>query len=285
VISSLTGAAVRRRVSFQRLLTLFAATLAIPPLLHGEPIELRTDRDAFTPAAHTVEPGTLLSECSYVYIDNRTGYPTNNIPELLLRYGTSEWWEWRFGVNYGIGSQGNVVTSVEAGEGPPDGSTLYESSLLYGFKADISNQEGWLPESCFIMEGSTPTFGTHDGTVPVATAVAGWALPWWPEREDVMPWRLDMALRYAYSEGHFGWFNRWSPSVVLRMPLTERLEIHTEWFGSFTSGLEDEQHQPFFSPGGHFVLTERLEIGLRVGWGLTEEAAPFFADVGIAMLY
>jgi hypothetical protein len=34
-----------------------------------------------------------------------------------------------------------------------------------------------VPESGFIMEGSTPTYGEAFGTVPVATHVAGYELP------------------------------------------------------------------------------------------------------------
>ena len=139
--------------------------------------DLGTDRDAFTPATSTVDPGTVLSEGSYVFIDNPVGLPTNNYPELLVRVGGNDWFEWRFGVNYGVGSQGNIVTSVEVGEGPLKRRSLYESSVLYGFKADVSEQDGLLPESCFIMEASTPTYGEVFGTVPVATYVAGYKLP------------------------------------------------------------------------------------------------------------
>jgi hypothetical protein len=166
---------------------------------------------------------------------------------------------------------------VEVGEGTLDGSTLYESSVLYGFKVATSRQEDWIPESCFIMEASTPTSGDLFGTVPVATYVAGWELP--------ADWRLDAAIRYAYSEGEANWFSRWSPSVVLRVPVTERLEVHAEWFGTFTQGLVDDTHRPFFSPGTHFMLADNVEIGLRVGWGLTDEAAPFFSDAGLAIHY
>ena len=248
------------------------------------PPEFGTDRDAFTPATTTVDPGLVLAELSYVYIDNIRGFPTNNFPELLIRYGTSENWEWRFGVNYSAGSQGNVVTSVEAGEEPLDGSTLHEATLLYGFKYDVTDQAGWLPESCFIMEGSTPTSGPHSGTVPVATAVAGWEF-WTLEPGEPPPWRLDAALRYAYTEGNLSWFSRWSPSAVLRMPLTERVEVHAEWFGSYTQGQIQDTQRPFFSPGTHYSITRNVEVGLRVGWGLTDEAAPFFSDAGIAIQY
>jgi hypothetical protein len=252
------------------------AGMALTPV-RAERADLGTDRDAFTPCTHCVAPGTVLTESSYVYIDNPVGLPTNNFPELLVRIGGNEWWEWRLGVNYGVGSQGNVVTSVEVGEGTFDGRTLYESSVLYGFKLDTSEQDGWLPESCFIMEASTPTYGDVFGTVPVATLAGGWELP--------LEWRLDAAIRYSYSEGEFNWFSRWGPSAVLRMPLTDRFECHAEWFGTFTQGLFDDVHRPFFSPGFHYIIGSNAEIGLRVGWGLTDEAAPFFSDAGLAFRY
>jgi hypothetical protein len=252
------------------LLTLALGTPA--PVSAREAADLGTDRDAFTPAAHTVRPGVALWEGSYVFIDNPAGAPTNNYPELLLRIGAAEWFEWRLGVNYGVGSQGNVVTSVEVGEGTLDGSTLYESSLLYGFKAGLSRQDGWLPDSCFIMEASTPTSGDVFGTVPVATGVLGWELPG--------ECRIDTAIRYAYSEGLSGWCSRWTPSVVLRVPLTERLEVHAEYFDSSTQGLVVDTNRGFFSPGMHYLLTRNFEIGLRLGWGVTAEAAPFFSDAG-----
>jgi hypothetical protein len=127
------------------------------------------------------------------------------------------------------------------------------------------------------MEAATPTYGDVFGTVPVATLVAGWEL--WEA------WRLDGAIRYAYSEGASDWFSRWSPSVVLRAPVTERWEVHAEWFGSYTQGLVEDTQRPFFSPGTHFSIARNVEIGLRVGWGLTDEAAPFFSDAGIAIQY
>lgn len=250
------------------LLASVAASLA-----GGEEADLGTDRDAFTPSTHTVPAGTLLHEASYVYIDNPLGTPTNNYPEWLLRIGATEWLEWRFGVNYGVGSQGNVVTSVEVGEGTLDGSTLYETSILYGLKVNVSAQDGWRPESCLIVEATTPAYGDVFGTAPVATGVAGWRLP--------NGWRLDGGIRYAYAEGLHDWFSRWTPSAVLRMPVTDRWEVHAEWFGSFTAGPPSTTSQPFFSPGTHVLLTQNMEIGVRVGWGLGGEAAPFFSDAGL----
>ena len=242
--------------------------------------DLHTDRDAFTPATACIPAGTVLTEGSYVFIDNQTGLPTNSYPELLWRIGATKRFEWRIGVNYSVGTQGNVVTNVEIGELPVDGSTLYESSILYGFKLAVTEQQGLLPESCFIMEATTPTFGELFGTTPVATYVFGWDLPETLAFPSAAPWRVDAAMRYSYAEAETNWFSRWGPSVVLRMPVTHRWEVHAEYFGTFTQGLAANTNRPFFSPGTHYMLTKSLEVGLRVGWGLGNDAANFFSDAG-----
>jgi hypothetical protein len=247
--------------------------------------ELNTDRDAFTPSAFCVDAGRFLTEASYVFIENRVGKPTNSYPELLCRQGLADRLELRFGANYDVNSQGSVVTSVEAGEVDEPGRTAHESSVLYGLKAAVSDQDGLIPQACFIMEGDTPMQAEHYGTVPIATAVAGWELPFRLAAHDARPWRLDTALRYSYLEGKESWFSRWGPSAVLRIPVTPRFETHAEWFGTFSDGLVRNTSRPFFSPGCHFVVTRRFEIGLRVGWGLTPDAANFFSDAGCAWRY
>ena len=261
-------------------LVLPVAVGTAPTSAHGEEAsgaDLGTDRDAFTPSTRTIEPGKLLSEASYVYIDNRFGLPTNNVPEYLLRIGGTDWLEWRFGVNYSVNSAGNIVTSVEVGERRPFDESLYEANVLYGFKVDASDQDGLVPESCVIVEGGTPTSGDLWGTIPVATAVAGWELPWGT--------RLDGALRYSYAQGHTKWFSRWSPSVIIRQPITERWETHIEFFETVTEGLRKDNVRPFFSPGTHYLLMENLEVGIRIGWGLNHTAADFFSDTGVAWRY
>ena len=242
-----------------------------------QPRELNTDRDAFTPSTFTIRPGSVLNEMSHVYIQNRDGNPTNNYPEYICRIGANDVFEWRLGVNYSVGSQGNVVTSVEAGELPIGGGALYESNFLYGFKLATTDQDGLIPQSCFIMEATTPMYGEEFGTEPVATIVCGWEFP--------KKWRIDTAMRYAYAEDAERWFSRWGPSVVARVPITNSWEVHAEYFGTFTQGLAEDVSRPFFSPGTHFVINENVEIGLRVGWGLTEEAANFFSDAGLAIRY
>lgn len=239
----------------------------------GELPELETDRDAFTPATSLAGTGLTIVESSYTFIDNRTVAETHSFPELLIRYGASEWIELRLGWNYEVGGTGGLVSGNEDAAVASGGEIERESQLLYGFKAAISEQDGWMPRSAFILQGFTPTSGEATATDVVAAYAWGW------EFENL--WRLDSSMRYGTETTPDDSFNQWAPSVVLRIPVTERWNIHAEYFGIFSDGAEQDYSRAFFSPGTHYLVTDNLELGVRVGWGITDDAPNFFANVGL----
>jgi hypothetical protein len=234
--------------------------------------EIETDRDSFTPAITTVGLHRCVVEMAYSFIDNRNVFETHSYPELLVRYGIGESFELRLGWNYEIGGAGNPIS----GSVPDDFDTepvLEEASrLLYGFKTDVTSQQDWLPRSVFMLQGFTPTSGEETITDIAATLVAGW------DFSDGWVW--DSAIRYSTSGGNEDRFNVWAPSTVLKFPLCEQWKGHVEYFGVFSEGRENESQQHFFSPGAHYLITPNLEIGVRVGWGLNEQAPNFFSNVG-----
>jgi hypothetical protein len=75
-------------------------------------------------------------------------------------------------------------------------------------------------------------------------------------------------------------YNRWAPSAVIRVPLDPKLQVHLGYFGVFTEGREIDRSRAFLSPGMHYNFTPNLELGLRIGWGLTPDAAHFFVNTG-----
>jgi hypothetical protein len=93
-------------------------------------------------------------------------------------------------------------------------------------------------------------------------------------------WRLDSALRFETDSDAGNQFGIWLPSVVLRVPLGERWQVHAEYFGLFSEGKEQAFSRHFFSPGGHFLITPNWEVGVRVGWGLNDQSSRFFSNVG-----
>jgi hypothetical protein len=236
--------------------------------------EFETDRDSFTPAKSIVKRGGLLVETAYSFIDNQRVAETHSYPELLLRYGWLENVELRLGWNYEIGGSGNPISgNISDFEEEEAGDLEEEAKFLYGAKFFLTEQRGWTPQSSFILQGYTPTYGESNLSTLSATQVFGWKLR--------NGWAWDNAFRYATSGFEGDHFNVWSPSTVLKIPLSARSMAHVEYFGAMTEGRERETTQHFFSSGAHYLLTRNLELGVRTGWGLNEQSPNFFANTGI----
>lgn len=240
----------------------------------GEEGEIETDRDSFTPSTKTVAFGRWLFESSYSFIDQRQGYETHSFPEILLRYGLTERMEMRLGWNYELGGPNSLLTGntqhhhTEFEEG---------SRLLYGIKWAAFEQQGPRPETSFIVQGSTPTFGESSDTFLSVTGVSGW--------QTHNGLTIDFATRFQTSQEDEDHFNVWSPSAVVKMPFGNGWKGHVEYFGVFTDKREVATQQHFFSPGVHRLLHENLEVGIRVGWGLNDDSPGFFSNIGFGWQY
>jgi hypothetical protein len=243
----------------------------------GERDEIESDRDSFTPATTIAGRRRLIVESAYSFLDNRGFKETHSFPETILRFGLTDRVELRLGWNAEIGG-GSSEISGAAGEGDPfarQGKVEREYTLSYGAKFRITDQDRWLPRSVVIVQGFTPTGGspgTSTATALIATYAAGWVFP--------NRWQFDGALRYGFDSERGDRFNEWTPCAVLRVPLGEKLAVHAEYFGIFTTGKEANIVRHYFSPGMRYLVTPNLEVGVRVGWGLNDQSARFFSNLG-----
>jgi hypothetical protein len=234
---------------------------------------IETDRDSFTPATTTAGLNRLIVESSYSFLENRGVKDTHSFPELLVRYGLMERLELRLGWNYEVGGAGADTSSASVEELPPESRLERASNINYGLKFRLTDQSAWVPGSAVILTGATPTSGMTTGTQFFATYVFGWELP--------HRCKLDAAMRYGSVSESGERFNEWAPSVVLKAPLGERFNVHAEYFGIFSTGKAEEFGHQYISPGIHYLITPNLEIGVRVGWGLTEQTPRFFSNAGL----
>lgn len=244
--------------------------------------EIETDRDSFTPATTNVGRGRLIFESSYTFLDNRRVKETHSFPEALIRYGLTDWLELRLGANYEVGGAGSEVSGsageAEFGDELSRSSKLErESVVLYGIKARVSKQDGWIPQSAIILQGRTPTSGESTDTHLVAAYVFGWTLP--------NRWKLDAALRYGTASEVEDRFDVWAPSVVLKVPLGEKVNVHAEYFGLFSRNKAEEFTRHYISPGVHYLITDNLEVGVRGGWGLNDQSVRFFINAGVGVRF
>ena len=244
----------------------------------AEEDEIETDRDSFTPATTLAGYQRLIVESAWSFIDNRHVPDTNSLPELVTRYGINDWLELRLGWNWEAGGAANAISSGGSDpEVPTERTVERDSQIFYGFKAALTDQIHWRPQSAVILQAGTPTFGRDTATQFVGTYVFGWQLP--------NRWKWDSAMRYSYDSSDGDHFNIWAPSTVLKIPVGERWKVHGEYFGVISQGRARDRSQHYFSPGVHYLLTSDLEIGIRVGWGLNEDAANFFSNIGMGWRY
>lgn len=240
----------------------------------GAPLE--TDRASYTPAITTTRPGRIIYESSYSFIQNRNTFNNHSYPEIISRVGLTERLELRVGWNYEIGG-GGEISNGDPGGVPEEPKTQRDSQMVYGFKYALTKQSGWMPQSAAIVEATTPTSGPNSATSMNLAYVWGWTLP--------NEWQLASSFRYIPTTENGNHFNQYSPSIVLNVPVAERWIAHGEYFGIFTDGRQSGSNRQYFSPGLRYLITPNLEIGARVGWGLTQDSANFFSNVGFGIQF
>lgn len=268
-----------RRFRFLLLTSLLGfAAAQIANAQEAEPEHIETDRDSFTPATVTAGAGRLIIESGYSFIDNRSVPDTHSFPELIARYGVNDWLEFRIGSNYEVGGASNSISGGGGGDDDFDSAEIEtEAKVIYGLKAALSDQDGWMPRSIAIVQGATPTSGVETATHFVGTYAWGWELG--------EIWLWDSAIRYGDGKTEEDNFDRWAPSTVLKCNVAEQWNAHIEYFGIFTEGRDNELTQSYVSPGLHYLVTPDFEVGVRVGWGLSGDAANFFSNVGVGLQF
>src|SRR5262245_12934999 len=104
----------------------------------AEPDEIETDRDSFTPATTTAGFRRMIFESAWSFIDNRAVPDTNSLPELVTRFGISNWLELRLGWNWEAGGAANSISGGGSDpEVPTENRVERDSQLFYGFKVAL----------------------------------------------------------------------------------------------------------------------------------------------------
>lgn len=238
-----------------------------------EPLE--TDRDSFTPATTLASPQRTIVESSYSFILNSSGRQGHSLPELLIRRGVNDWLELRFGYNWESGGTSNPISGEEFDE--ENFSGIPEARVNYGAKLQVTRPNHWVPRSALIVEGTTPVAGPSTVTNISVSPVWGWTLP--------NNWVWDSSFRYTSSNDEEESFSLWAASTVMKIPFGGGWNLHLEYFGTMSEDKARDMSRHYFSPGLHWTVTPNFEIGSRCGWGLNEQSADFFANVGIGVRF
>lgn len=236
----------------------------------GQEDHIETDRDSFTRSPRTVAAGRTIVEGSYTYLDQDAEFDGHLYPDLLVRFGVSKWFEARLGWTYEMGKFHHLA--------PDDADRVEEGLLTYGAKVQLTEASAWLPDSSLAATGYTPTSGESNDTDFSLEYAFGWE---WGHG-----WELDGGLRWFALIEEDDHFAEWAPSMVLKAPVAgERLNVHVEYFSLCSVNRHEDYEQHYVGPGAHFLITPNLEVGSRVFWGLSEDAAEFICNVGMGVRF
>ena len=231
--------------------------------------ELASDRDSFTRSPTLMRPCQTMVEVSHTFLDQDAENEGHLYPDLLVRRGVNEWLEVRLGWTYESSKFEHLA--------PVGAPTVQEGIINYGAKLCLTDECGSVPASALIVTGYSPTSGESNDSDFSIEYVFGW------KRCD---WELDGQLRWFTLTEEDDHFTEWAPSVVLKRGLCcGRANAHIEYFSLHSVNRDEEYHQHYAGPGAHFLVTPNFEIGARVFWGLSGDAAEFISNVGFAARY
>ncbi len=241
---------------------------------------LVTDRPDFTESTEAVPFGHAQLESGYTFTYDREDTDRvhdHTAPEMLWRIGLFEKFElrvawagysWTQSQYQGETRGGRAVTREDWDDGAND--------MNLGFKYKLWEQDGLLPHFGVIGEMSVPSgsAGVSSGDVD-----PGAKLLWAYDLADGLA--LAGNVNFASLTEDDDRFFQTANSVSLAASLTDWLGTYFEYFGFYPNSQHTDCAH-YLNGGFTFLITDNLQLDVRTGFGLNEEADDLFSGVGFS---
>lgn len=247
---------------------------------------LKTDRPDFTEASSVVGLGIAQLESGYTFVyrdDERDGSitKTHSAPEMLWRIGIHEDVELRFVWNY-LWERSRLGSAVASPEGGED--------FTFGAKFALTDERGLIPESALILDCTIETgakeFRTEDADAG-SNLLYSWTLP--------QDWALAGSTGFSTAtedvpvagglltdrDGHVVMHQ----SMSIGVPLSDDLGMYLEYFGLYTMGRNEDFPENYVDGGVTYLLSGDVQLDVRAGKGLNNQANDFFSGVGLSLRF
>ncbi|MBI5757824.1 MAG: transporter [Planctomycetales bacterium] len=257
---------------------------------------LATDRPDFTEASSVVGHGRVMLEGGWTFLhdsNNETRSDEHVLPEFLWRIGLTEKVELRIILP-------TYVNSFEIDRVTEERTrTKGATDLDLGFKFQLLQEDGWIPELAAIATLSVPAGSTpfrSRRTQPKTNFLYGWDIT-----ED---WSIAGSTGFAYlyetgfqtfdtvgvgNPAHFvlnateDGFAQAHQSVTTGISLAEKVGMYLEWFAFFRHGSEEDRPEHYADGGLTYQFTPNFQVDWRIGFGLVDHAADLFTGTGFAI--
>jgi hypothetical protein len=236
---------------------------------------INTDRPDFTDVATVVGPGVTQIESGYSFRRRSDAFTVNSlqtVPEILLRYGTSETFEWR--IKWDLG-----YTNLHFEDRVASQATTLSgfSDVQLGFKWMMIAQDDWRPLQTIVTRLTVPTgsseYSAHTAQ-PGFTYIYNWQVRrWWFFRgSSGVDWltkagptfigipnaapQLGIDRDYVV-QGH--------QSVSSYMQISKRFGYYAEWFMLYRTATPDTRPDHYHNYGLYFYITPNFQLDIRIG--------------------
>ena len=252
---------------------------------------IQTDRPSFTLSDSTVPKGWIQQETGYLYTYAHEGYfsemtrDVHSLPQLNFRWGFTDWAELR------VGWGGVNLFHVDY-----EHSNTYNfqqtANLEVGAKFQATRQNGWIPQSAFVVSAFLPT----------GDQIVMW--PYTTRNDQVMP-ALDYIYTWTLTErfsiggssgaviGNIDGFDvqQYFQSVIGRFHCSPTFSMFCEFYGTYDRRywFSDDYYDwsPFFDTGIQWRPLANLQLDWRIGTPLggSYQMDGVFTGVGASFRY
>jgi len=243
-----------------------------------EPIS--TDRPDHTESPDAVAQGHFQLETGYTFTYDRekgNRLRSHTAPQALLRIGLRKDLELRLAWE-GYGWAHHAASKRTGGDrsATPDGWEQGGHDFSIGFKHKLWEQDGLLPHFGILWEISTPSGSANVSSGDVDSQVA---FLWAYDLTDAVQVAGNVVLAVPTQDGHR--FFQTAASLTLGVDLTDRLGAYVEYYG-FYPNTHHSDCAHTLNAGFTYLITNDLQLDIRSGFGLNEEADDLLAGVGLS---
>lgn len=247
-------------------------------------LTIATDRPSFSDTAGIVPPGHLQLETGYTFtFRDRQGVETqrHNAPEVLARVGLVD-----DRLELRLSTSGYVWSRSDDGSGAGFTSAGGWSDVSVGLKLKLTDQDGALPR---LALGAATTVGAGSQSASSRRAEPLVKLIWSYDLQKLLG--DDFAGFGVYGNLNLGWptsdgerFLQGAASICSTYAITDRLGVFAEYYAVFpaTKGTGPAHS---IDLGASYLLTPRVQLDARVGFGLSDRADNVFTGFGVSVLF
>lgn len=232
---------------------------------------LASDRPDFTEASSTVGRGVRQLELGYTFFsdhDGSTSLQAHSYPEILYRQGVlADWLELRVG--WSFNSERLALSGTS-------GTSHAADDLYLGAKLGLTPQQGGLPEMALVPQMLVPVGGDFSAgrILPGLNWLYGWDLSDFWSLAGSTQYNVSVDELTAKVHGEF------AQSATLGQSWHPRVGSYAEWFMLAPNGAETEITEHYFNGGFIFRVNHNVQIDVRAGTGLSDQATDFFSGLG-----